>query len=141
MHYFSFRHIFTLIFCNFSVIFGSYFSFSKEMHLIEWDKHVIKFLLVANTIRNTARSVPYAFSSCPTKLIKGVISRYASPMGTTGSVVIGILLLSTAWCYGVKQHRPRLVLVLLLRQQHEFPFGINIVQFSFLSTVELEGMC
>ena len=32
-------------------------------------------------------------------------------------------------------------LVLLLRQQHELPFGINIVQFSFLSTVELEGLC
>ena len=67
------------------------------------------------------------------------------------TVVIGILLWLTAWCNGVKQHWPRLVLgwmtlsvrpyllivlwmrlplALLLQRQYEFPFGINIVQFS-----------
>ena len=66
-------------------------------------------------------------------------------------MVIGILLPSTAWYNGVKQHWPRLVLgwvtelvyspvdetvnrgplALLLQRQFEFPFGINIVQFIF----------
>ena len=32
-------------------------------------------------------------------------------------------------------------IVLLLRQQQEFPFRINIVQFLYLSTIELEGLC
>ena len=73
---------------------------------------------------------------------------------TSLSVVIGILLQSTARYNRVKQHRPWLVLgwvtismsisvdspldetlnrgplVLLLRRQYEFPFGINIVKFS-----------
>ena len=73
------------------------------------------------------------------------------------SVVIGILLQSTAWCTGVKQHRPWFVLrwvtvivcqilliilrmklynalFMLLQRQYEFPFGINIVQFSIRIT-------
>ena len=74
-------------------------------------------------------------------------------------MVIGILLQSTAWYNGVKQHRPRFVVImddrssmsisvdnpagetlnrgllaLLSRRQYEFPFGINIVQFSILKT-------
>ena len=74
-------------------------------------------------------------------------------------MVIGILLQSTDWCNGVKQHRPRFSntwmghcfsmsifvdspsdetlnrgpLVPLLRRQYEFPYGINIVQFSILA--------
>ena len=74
----------------------------------------------------SARSVLYAFSSGPTTPTKGVMSRYASPMGTTRSVVIGILLQSTTWCNGVTQHWPRLVigwmtvLVYQLFSQHEW---------------------
>ena len=74
-------------------------------------------------------------------------------------MVIGILLQVIASCTKVKQHRPRFVhawmgdrismsisvdspsdetlnqgpLVLLLRRQYEFPFGINIVQFSIFN--------
>ena len=86
-------------------------------------------------------------------------------------MVIDILLQSSAWYTGVKQHLPRFVhgwvivlvcqfwlslsdetlnwgpLALLLQRQYEFSFGINIVQFSFsvivsrIVDIHIVGLC
>ena len=80
----------------------------------------------------------------PVRYIGFLFTAITSKYSTIMSVAIGIPLLPPTLYAGVKHHRPWsvlgwvtvlvcqfLLIVLRMRRQYEFSFGINIVKFSF----------